>query len=376
MNARGRARLVLDEDQIASLYMGGESEPTLSQWLGISDPTVHRHLQWYGVGLRSQREAVRLARNMVLDEDQIASLYTGGESESVLCDWLGIGHSTVHRHLQWHGVDLRGQQEASDLVRHKSFPVTESFLELLDGLLLGDAWIEMKIGEGRLAIQQRADRRGWLSQIRWDLMSYGVESSLSPRVARNSTINGIPVRGSASFQLRTHNYTPLTRQRARWYPYGSKRVPRDVRLTPRALAHWYWGDGGLANDGYAVMFSTDGLERTEVEFLIARLCDLYGWKPNIYKHQRGFKISLALFRDREEFVEMVRPFCPQCFRYKLAIKRRAPVAYIEKAEQLVRLTRDGWTQKEIGSKLGMSQGWVSWALKRLEKTDEFCDSGA
>ena len=134
--------------------------------------------------------------------------------------------------------------------------------------------------------------------------------------------------GKGSLILRTRNYQPFTHQRSRWYPNGIKCIPEDIKLDPLSLAHWYWGDGATSNNGYRMVFHTDGFQKKDVYFLRDRLNALYGWTPTIQQRKYNqFILVINHLRHRKELVEYIQPFCPPCFAYKLLIKQKQPLHF-------------------------------------------------
>lgn len=254
-----------------------------------------------------------------LDNAAIATAYGLGKSESAIARDLGVGRSTVHRRLIEQGAHLRDAVEASDLRRRRVIALTEETKELIDGLLLGDASVgDHRRSEARLELTQRRACEDWVVDIGMRLEAAGFDTRITDRGARG-------------LQLRTGKYATLTVERHRWYPQGVKAVPHDVRLTPLSIAQWYWGDGCTTKDGYRMTFHTDGFQRTHVEFLGARLHDLYGISSRIETRRAAPSTQLPLRSDqyiltvstsqsRRHLTKLLAPFCPRCFAYKLKTK--------------------------------------------------------
>ena len=178
------------------------------------------------------------ARRAPLAVADAIRLYAAGESQAAIGRCFGVTRVAVQRALARAGVVCRTAVAASDLLRRRTFDVTDRVCELIDGLLLGDAWVEVSgSSEGRLCLEQRADRGDWLSLVEHEFQLVGVVCSLSTRPPRTSVILGKACRSRGSILLRTRKYRPFTGERRRWYPCGLKRVPADVRLTPAAIAH-------------------------------------------------------------------------------------------------------------------------------------------
>jgi len=247
--------------------------------------------------------------------------------------------------------------------------MTPALLGVIDGLLLGDAWIEVNAkSEGRLGLEQTAAHANWVLAVEAAFTHAGVQCTRSVRKPRESQINGNVIRGKGGLVLRTRKYQPFTEQRSRWYPEGQKRVPPDVDLGPLSLAHWYWGDGATSNHGYRMVFHTDGFVEADVVFLRDSLRSLYGWTPTVSRRsgrKDDFILTLSQLKQRHELVELIHPFCPPCFEYKMSIKQKAPCRIDAVEDEFRQLRAEGYTQAQLDKHFEMSKGWAGWACNRL-----------
>jgi len=93
-------------------------------------------------------------------------------------------------------------------------------------------------------------------------------------------------------------------------------VPRDFALTDVSLAQWYFGDGCLGDvRGYKqLVFATNGFSWASCERLVRAMKRQYGWVAHVNK---GPVIRMGQKRFVDELLDVVRPFTPGCFRYKL-----------------------------------------------------------
>jgi hypothetical protein len=257
-----------------------------------------------------------------LSDSEILDRYVKGATEAALARELNSASSTVHRRLESAGAIFRTAVEATALRTRKNICLTSSLIKTIDGMLLGDAWLEVNgNSEGRLCISQSPAHIGWLDLIDKEFEYNGIALTRSLRAPRVSKIGNKIVRGKGEVLLRTKKYVQFTQQRLRWYPRGEKRVPEDVNLAPKSLAHWYCGDGSTVNNGYGLVFYTDGFIKKDVEFLKKRLLDLYGWKLKMRaRRQNQYILTLYTKESRLEFVSLVQPFFPECFFYKLRVK--------------------------------------------------------
>lgn len=220
------------------------------------------------------------------------------------------------------GVPLRDAVQATALRTRRTFCMTPTLLDVVDGLMLGDAWLEVNANsEGRLCLEQIPERGDWLDMVESIFDSEGVTCSRQHRPPRQARIKGREFISKGSIVLRTGKYQPFTEQRSRWYVEGKKRVPLDVRLTPQSLAHWFWGDGCTGNNGYRMVFHTDGFNESDVDLLQGKLRSTFGWEATKQERRKGvFTLALSESEFRRDLVGQIRPYCPPCFAYKLNIK--------------------------------------------------------
>ena len=249
-------------------------------------------------------------------DETVIAMYESGWSEAQLAKHFGVGRSTIHRRLIGR-VELRSAVQASDLRRHRTFEWSSELSEVFDGLLLGDGSLEVpKHSESRLSVEQRQPCIDWLYELERMCLENGVDCSVKQR--KRQTTSGYPG------IFRTRNYKTFTDMFRRWYANGKKQVPKDVILTPRSIAHWYWGDGATGNGGYCMVFHTDGFCKEDVEFLQSRLQQEHGLKTRM--NLRSGRVSdwiltVGTKEDRRKLVELIRPYCIPCFDYKLEIKQ-------------------------------------------------------
>lgn len=182
-----------------------------------------------------------------------------------------------------------------------------NILDVVDGLLLGDGFIETTTNgrTGRLVIGQSGHRMPWIADLHSQLSDFGVASSLSTLSTCNVTIKGKVCVRSERMVLKTHTYPLLGDQQRRWYQGRVKVIPKDVTLSPQSIALWYFGDGCVGGNGYRAYFCTDGFSRDDVSWLVCALRSTYNWAPT---QTRKNRILLLKSRDRKSLKDMIEPY--------------------------------------------------------------------
>jgi hypothetical protein len=105
----------IDRDELARRYLAGESTPTLAKAYGCCIATIARLLSDAGVQLRSHAEAVRLAKGVTIDIEDIAHRHIAGESVNALAKSFGVSRPAIVRRLSAAGVPVRGSSDANRL---------------------------------------------------------------------------------------------------------------------------------------------------------------------------------------------------------------------------------------------------------------------
>lgn len=255
---------------------------------------------------------------------------------------------------------MRSVQEGVSLARRPpAFPVTEEIQELVDGLLLGDGSIERGGVGSRFSLSQAIKHAAWVAQLQKEFSRHQILwTETHGKSGTLHTKTGSYPR-SRSWGLRTRNYLYFTQERDRWYPNDRKKVPLDIRLTPNSIAQWYFGDGMTGNKGYHARFATDGFDPADVDFLIERLNEKYGWRATRTKRNR---IQLTLMEDRASLLQMVKNSCPVCFSHKLNLRvthEKRKMGPTQKKE-LSRLRRLGWSYGKLATHFKMSKSGIAW----------------
>lgn len=241
-------------------------------------------------------------------------------------------------------------------------PVTEGLVELIDGLLLGDASIECSKVAGRLTIGQSGAHQPWIPILTKQLEHHGVISTIFSSPGGPCTIKGKLCTRKSRVSLRTRAYPWLYEQAQRWYPHGVKVVPPDVRLTPLSIAGWLCGDGVLCGKGYRFEFCTDSFSNADRAILVTRLADVYGWRIATSKRDR---LVLCRQEDRDSLLAIVRDHVPECFNHKLALRPRSSFRKLDtdRTLQMKELRLLGWSIDRLAARFGMSRSGVYSALK-------------
>lgn len=195
---------------------------------------------------------------------------------------------------------------------NKMFKINDEINGLIEGLLLGDAWVGSRNNNtAYLQIFQTKRNKEWLFTLKKIFEDNNINCSdiKLRRRAMNKIINKKRVFCNEMYGFNTSFYKTFFEYAIKWYPKGKKIVPNTVDLSPISLAQWYMGDGTLCKR--QLQFATNGFDEHSCEILSNKLNDIYGWHPKLYT-------CLTLLRKNEisEFLELTRPYKVNCFNYK------------------------------------------------------------
>lgn len=198
---------------------------------------------------------------------------------------------------------------------------------VLEGLLLSDAHLRRSNENCNAQLGFTIKHRSFADAIVCNLPSL----SWSPIVERDK-YDSRTSNTYHSVTFRSHVDKLLTKEHIRWYPQGTKMVPRDIVLQPLTLLWWYLGDGCLerkkARPNYRrVCLSTDSFSDEELDFLIGQMRPLLG--SYVYKECGRIMVSrTSLCR----FAELVGAKSPaECYRYKFEFGQYLDSEYFQKS---------------------------------------------
>lgn len=256
-----------------------------------------------------------------LDSEALIAAYHLGASASSLARQHNCSLWRILHHLRSNGVEIRTSKEQNTRVLNTSSTTHFSFEDLTTGLLLGDACIDPK---GSLHLEQCDARLGWVEQVAEHLQIVGASSKTISIPPKTRVIEGRLVRSTAAHVLYTPAYVEMQAQRTRWYPENKKIVPRDIKLSPIALAHWFCGDGTSSDQG-DLRICTNGFTEADTQFLVQKLLsDLQITARAVATQRKGqFTIVITQRKEAHRVLQMIEHLIPECCQYKLRHVRPA-----------------------------------------------------
>ena len=173
--------------------------------------------------------------------------------------------------------------------------------EILKGSILGDAYITSR---GQIQFEQSSIQKEYL---------FWKHKQLESISYRN--IN-VVYRYDKRFDKTYSSFRFWTRQyflhwRNKFYVNNKKVIPRDIQLTPLALAVWYMDDGCFSD--HKCIIATDGFEHSDIVFLQELLLNEFDITTVL---KNGSKIMIRK-KSHLDFFDIVSPFIIPSLIYKV-----------------------------------------------------------
>ena len=245
-----------------------------------------------------------------LNVSDLVQDYQADKSFAQMEQLYSVSRRTLRRRLQAAGVHVAS-------IYHRELELTakqdEHLVELIDGLVLGDGYLEPR---GNLQLTQTGSARSWLDRLKPEFEALGLSGTIHRYAPRTSVGSLGVIHTKESFRFSTTYCENLRRQQKRWYR-PCKRVPCDVRLTPLSVALWFCGDGSYNQRG-TLSFGTCAFSIPDVKRLQRGLADLGVRTTRCTTSKNHNLISVSRLDDSFALSKLIKPYIPACFDYKLA----------------------------------------------------------
>lgn len=289
--------------------------------------------------------------------DHAIKLYEQGKSSRVAAREVNISKDRLLYAMQARKIPRRTKSQAAKL-RIKHLQMTETLIEITDGLLLGDGSLRAGVHSACFAMSLKSkDFTDWIQLL---LEAQGI-------TCRRSFQNRIYHR------LETLSYAELLEQYERWYQ-PKKTVPWDVRITPLSVKLWYLGDGHLrkvpyeptGSVTYNIELATCCFSSSENENLVIRLAN-EGVKAHVvirsYNKYCDIKIGA---KEVYTFVKFIGDCPAPDMEYKWPGKQKPPTL-TRKQQEAIKLREQGLGPCESAEILGITREAVYSRLKLAKK---------
>lgn len=247
--------------------------------------------------------------------------------------------------------------------------MTNEQLDMLIGSLLGDGYLVFGSSASKNAmykLKQRKSNESYVHYVYDHLKGYVSCKVRYLKSRKPSRKNGKVDHSIENWngEYCEHAYfwsrcdPVFTDLRSEWYPNGKKKIPSNLKLNSRRIAHWYVEDGSnnVTKDSKGAFLYTNGFSEEDVDVLISAL-DQLGLEAKMYAGPVIRIMSGSYF----DFIKMVKPHVKKfgCFDYKIDISKapsdrkgkgwKGPKLNLAKANQMRQMHSGGAKLKEIAA---------------------------
>ncbi len=353
------SKISFEAKKIRLLYLYEEqklSYPEMSRILGIQTSTLKNWLRQVKPKRRrdNRKRLTQYAENY---EKIIAHYFNLTGIRPIVDQYDLISTQGVRKILENAGITILQNAEFYSLKRHASGffyrPINEHLEEVIIGQLLGDATL-MAVGKKSsdgLPDPSSDEYLKAMKMIQHVQSNYPVKMRLDEAVSkfnesieifRRSQVAFFRLAGAvgvtpwiqyighlfekSGYEVKPYIYEHLTESMyeirvsssvqlysvyRHWYPNGEKKLPRNLKLTPDILLHWFVGDGSNV-DGY-ITIATQCFSARENEFLANLIEHHVGVDCNVYSYtQKGRKYNKLKINKSDapkfyEYIVMAQP---------------------------------------------------------------------
>lgn len=297
------------ESEVVDMHNAGMSISMIRRRLGTSHRKVSSLLKACGIEMGK-------TSGKPVDEESVVLSYAEGNSYDSISKSLGISHKRVNRILLRNRAVPRTLSEATHARFRDDHEFPAWLVEVLHGELLGDGHLE--IGRALVVRQahfsyttSRESYAMWLSSLFRDA---GVGTTPLAHVVGRRKNGGT----KDGYIFSTHSSTRLLEEQGRWYANKVKHVPRDLRLTPTVVRHWWMGDGTMCTKHKFGRFCTNDFCFEDVKWLSEQLSLNAGiecWPQLSSRMKNQYNIYVPR-RSMDTLLDYMGE-CPiECFSYK------------------------------------------------------------
>lgn len=191
--------------------------------------------------------------------------------------------------------------------------------DIILGLILSDGHITSqkgRTGHSNLSLGQTPKRIDFLYHIKEYFLTLGLKSSIRMYHSK------IKDKEYSTACLTTSNNMVFDKLREWWYGDTKKKLPSDLKLTPRMISYWFQGDGysRYFNDGKSVeiVIATDSFKKEDVDRICLQLktrfnLNFHDW----FRYKKYHTLKTTENKTTERFMNLVEPYIHPVFQYKI-----------------------------------------------------------
>jgi hypothetical protein len=241
--------------------------------------------------------------------------------DSVNIFGMSISPATIYKDIVNNNIPLRSKAESvsmatGELDKSKVY-MTENLLEWVDGLMLGDGYINFKkplYTTSRFRIDS--------SSKEWVI--YALSKFLDYKPSEPKVYSKISEKcPNEIWMATTLTHPDITTQARRWYSGSNqtKKIPVDVRITPISVMLWYLGDGSFHYEPDGNMsilrLATCAFDKVDLETIVIPKLKAHKIDCYVDDYKNDIHIRAESIKDFFNFIGWKSPI--SCYDHKFAV---------------------------------------------------------
>jgi hypothetical protein len=261
-----------------------------------------------------------------IPKEVLYDLYVVQQKSSIyIAEKYGCSVDTIRKRMVEYDISFRDRRESTIISKGglAHVKLNDYIRQVFDGVMISDGYIDV-VGKidtitASLVINQSEKNKDWIEYLCNLFNRNGLKCKIFHKTTK------LLGKEFKQISLQSKSYVELGDEHNRWYPDDIKIVPKDIQFTPVFLAHWYMGDGTsnkrysekLNRNYYRIEFCTEGFTKDDVEFLIRKINDKYGYHFIISKKRSNYCIRNNRMLEIKDFLFRISPYIVDCFQYKM-----------------------------------------------------------
>lgn len=201
--------------------------------------------------------------------------------------------------------------------------ITPELHDIIEGSLMGDGSLELQktCNNPRFVVTQMDNKKEYLQFLskKFDLDDRNVTSRHKYHRKSDKYFD--------SWVFATRTASEFLPYYKRWYPEGKKIIPKDFKITPTSLLHWYIGDGSFyqSDKERKVTLYTNGFTLEDVVFVQSELKKLnINFNLNLTKY-KNYPNKYPILKTGKKynifnFFNFIDKNPISCYEYKFNVK--------------------------------------------------------
>lgn len=230
---------------------------------------------------------------------------------------FGVDYKIINRILDVEYDGIRKRKNLSDFI------ISEEQNDILIGSMLGDGTL-IKVSQNTNSSyhEKHTSPQKLYCEWKFDMLKPFSSSITTLKTYPRKIEDRIIYSCNDSISINTIRHEIFTKMEKEWYKRDEqgnyifrlngtriKVVPRNINLTPRIIAVWFFDDGYNNQAHRLAKFSTDGFDFGEVEFLM-KLLNNIGIKDTAIYMNKSRPVLHINAGSYLPFIKMVEPFVP------------------------------------------------------------------